>query len=168
MKLLVITKLYHTYACMHAYVQSLWLGWLLWSRLLQKQWQYNLLVDLLDFLVSSRIRCQASDEVRWMDWSPGHRCFVDASFSWCSAHGLHQRLRHGDPRQLCCRRRCGMSYDRHCVQGASCTGLWSPYLRLKRERHGRNKKRGSAPIFFLRVGLVNSQDIFIPLIIKSW
>jgi len=168
MKLLVITKLYHTYACMHAYVQSLWLGWLLWSRLLQKQWQYNLLVDSLDFLVSSRIRCQASDEVRWMDRSPGHRCFVDASFSWCSAHGLHQRLRHVDPRQLFCRRRCGMSYDRHYVQGASCTGLWSLYLRLKRERHGRNKKRGSAPIFFLRVGLVNSQDIFIPLIIKSW
>jgi len=153
---------------MHAYVQSLWLGWLLWSRLLQKQWQYNLLVDLLDFLVSSRIRCQASDEVRWMDRSPGHRCFVDASFSWCSAHGLHQRPRHVDPRQFFYRRRCGMSYDRHYVQGASCTGLWSLYLRLKWERHGRNKKRGSAPIFFLRVGLVNSQDIFIPLIIKSW
>ena len=130
------------HACMHAYVQSLWLGWLLWSRLLQKQWQYNLLVDLLDFLVSSRIRCQASDEVRWMDRSPGHRCFVDASFSWCSAHGLHQRPRHVDPRRFFCRRRCGMSYDRHYVQGASCTGLWSPCLRLKKGKTWKKWKRG--------------------------
>ena len=59
--------------------------------------------------------------------------------------------------------------------------LWSPLctrsllywpvisiLPTKKGKDMEEMKKGSAPIFFLRVGLVNSQDIFISLIIKSW